>query len=120
MLKAIFTATLLFTPCTAFAETSLLMAERDGCYWCDRWDTEIAEIYPKTVEGKTARLERFDIKAGARDVELEKAVRFTPTFILVKDGKEVGRIEGYPGEDFFWAMLSMMLKDADIPLEQAS
>ena len=120
MFKAIFTATLLCIPCTTFAETLLLMAERDGCYWCDRWDVEIAAIYPKTSEGKTARLERFDIKTGARDVDLEKPVRFTPTFILVNDGKEVGRIEGYPGEDFFWAMLSMMIKDADIPFEQAS
>ena len=34
---------------------------------------------------------------------------FTPTFVLVEDGKEIGRIEGYPGEDFFWPMLGALL-----------
>jgi hypothetical protein len=30
----------------------------------------------------------------------------TPTFIIVIDGKEVGRIVGYPGQELFWWRLS--------------
>jgi hypothetical protein len=37
---------------------------------------------------------------------------FTPTFILIQDGTEVGRIEGYPGEDFFWPLLAGMINEA--------
>jgi len=48
---------------------------------------------------------------------LERSVHFTPTFILVDDGREVGRIEGYPGEDFFWGLLGMMFERANIPLD---
>jgi hypothetical protein len=32
-------------------------------------------------------------------------VRYSPTFVVVMDGREIGRIEGYPGEAFFWGLL---------------
>ncbi len=38
------------------------------------------------------------------------ACLFTPTFVLVENGVELARIEGYPGEDFFWGLLGMILK----------
>jgi len=40
-------------------------------------------------------------------------VVFTPTFVLMGDGVEVGRMEGYAGEDFFWGLLGRMLSQAD-------
>ncbi len=105
-------------PSLAGADTYLLMAEEDGCYWCGRWNEEIAHIYPKTAEGQTAPLQRYDLHSEAPDVAFERRVHFTPTFILVENGREVGRIEGYPGEDFFWGLLTMMFERANIPLEK--
>lgn len=106
-------------PLTANAgETTLFMAEEHGCLWCARWNEEISHIYPKTPEGITAPLVRFDLHGDIpENVTFQSRVRFTPTFILVQDGIEVGRIEGYPGEDFFWGLLSMMFERADIELE---
>jgi thioredoxin-related protein len=40
-----------------------------------------------------------------------RPVNFTPTFILMDDGQELGRIEGYPGENFFWAVLEKLLAE---------
>lgn len=117
-IKALFVLLLAFAPASAAAETYLLMAEEDGCYWCAKWDEEIAHIYPKTAEGKTAPLKRYDLYSEKPEVTFDKKVRFTPTFILVQNGVEVGRIEGYPGEDFFWSLLGMMFSRANIPLEQ--
>ena len=105
-------------PLSAAAETYLLMAEEDGCFWCARWNKEIAPIYPKTAEGKSAPLQRYDIHSETPDVVFKTRVHYTPTFILVSDGTEVGRIEGYPGEDFFWGLLTMMFEAAKIPLDQ--
>lgn len=104
-------------PLSASAETYLLMAEEAGCVWCARWNEEIAPIYPKTAEGQTAPLQRYDLHGEPPDVAFAQRVRFTPTFILVEDGAEVGRIEGYPGEDFFWGLLTMMFERAGIPLD---
>ena len=112
-------ATLL--PVSAMAEARLLMAEEAGCPYCARWDADIAAIYPKTPEGRTAPLTRYDLREGTPDgVTLVQRVSFTPTFILLQDGTEVGRIEGYPGEDFFWALLGEIFKDAQIPLHEGS
>ena len=35
--------------------------------------------------------------------------RFTPTFVLVDDGKEIGRLRGYVGDEFFWYRLGELL-----------
>lgn len=95
----------------AWAEaTELIMVEEIGCYWCMRWDAEIAPIYPLTAEGKFAPLRRIDINEPLpADLALDSRAVYTPTFILVDDGKELGRIEGYPGEDFFWGLLERLL-----------
>jgi len=88
----------------------LLMFEQDGCYWCEIWDHEIAAIYPKTLEGNVAPLHRVDIHSKlSTDIILKSSPQFTPTFIVVSNNKEVGRIEGYPGEDFFWGLIDKIL-----------
>lgn len=89
----------------------LLMFESDDCTWCDRWDAEIGPAYPKTDDGKRAPLRRVDIHdARPDDLRDVEGVRFTPTFVLLDDqGRELGRINGYPGQDFFWGMLSDLI-----------
>ncbi|MCG3266617.1 hypothetical protein Yoon_02645 [Yoonia sp. I 8.24] len=95
----------------ACAQATLVMAEEPGCMWCARWHNEIGPIYPKTSEGQAAPLRRINIlEATPDDITLERRVNFTPTFILLVDGVEQSRIEGYPEEDFFWGLLGMMLE----------
>ena len=112
------TALTVSLPTLTTAETTLLMAEERGCYWCAKWTEEVGPIYPKTALGQTAPLVRYDRHDDAPDVKLATAVRFTPTFILAKDGNEVGRIEGYPGEDFFWGLLKTLFARADITIDE--
>jgi thioredoxin-related protein len=95
----------------------LLMFESPICEWCEAWNEEIGPIYPKTQEGKRAPLRRVNLyderPADLRHIE---GIRFTPTFVLIDDsGAEVGRINGYPGEDFFWGLLSELM--AKLPNE---
>ncbi len=35
--------------------------------------------------------------------------RLTPLFVLVDNGRELGRIRGYPGEDHFWGLLGILV-----------
>ncbi len=96
------------------ASLQLVMIEEDGCGWCRRWNEEIAPIYPKTSEGARAPLRRLDLDAPRPpDLAGMKPTRFTPTFVLVADGREVGRITGYPGEDFFWGLLQRLIEAHD-------
>ena len=99
-----------FVPSIASAETRLLMFETKGCYWCDRWHEEVGKIYAKSPEGKIAKLKRVPItKSRNSEYELNSIVIYSPTFVLVDNKKEIGRIEGYPGADFFWGLLEKMI-----------
>lgn len=87
-----------------------MMVEEEGCSWCIRWNNDVGGEYALTQEGKTAPLWRQDISDPLpQGVKLESLPQFTPTFILLVDGTEVNRIEGYPGEGFFWGLLEIML-----------
>lgn len=96
------------------AAAELVMFEQKGCAWCARFNEEIAPAYAHSEEGKIAPLRRIDIHASfppdLREINVE---RFTPTFVLVEEGKEFGRLRGYPGDEFFWFLINEMI--ADLP-----
>lgn len=95
----------------ARAELTLMMVDQPGCVYCERWEAEIGPIYPKTAEGRIAPLVHHEIRTALPDgVTLKSKPRLTPTFVLLQDGTEINRLEGYPGEDFFWGLLGMMLE----------
>jgi len=104
---------LILVPFLALSATAaeLVMVEQAGCEWCERWNEEIAPAYPKTTEGKFAPLRRVDLHAMPEDLEIARRVNFTPTFLIVEEGQEIARLEGYPGEDFFWPVLDRLLAD---------
>lgn len=109
------------SPEGARAEAVLMMGEEPGCIWCAQWNAQLGPIYPKTGEGQAAPLRRVDItKPMPEDIILARRINFTPTFVLLIDGEEVSRIEGYPGEDFFWGLLGKMLMDEGIDFELLS
>jgi len=89
----------------------LVMVEQPGCVYCQRWNEEIAPAYPKTAEGAFAPLRRVDISDVSDAVDTARAVVFTPTFLVVEEGAELGRLEGYPGPEFFWPLLDRLLTD---------
>lgn len=105
------------SPLAAAAESSplrLVMFEQPGCHWCARWHAEIGPAYPKTPEAERAPLTVLQFHEDVpEDITLIRPPRFTPTFVLLRNNAEVGRIEGYPGEDFFWALLGELLARAD-------
>ncbi len=102
---------LLAAPVSAESRVELLMVEARGCAYCARWHAEVGPAYPATAEGQFAPLRQIDISASVpEDIRLESRPVFTPTFILLENGQELGRIEGYPGEDFFWGLFERMLR----------
>lgn len=93
----------------------LVMVEERGCPWCARWTAEIGPIYPRTEEGRAAPLRRIDISVrDPEDFDYASRVVFTPTFVLVDEGRELGRLEGYMGDEFFWVMLDRLFAEHGI------
>ena len=88
------------------AASELVMFERDGCVWCARWNREIAPVYDRTEEAKVLPLRRINMDRDKEPgVLLASPVRFTPTFLIVDDGHEIGRITGYMNDESFWGLL---------------
>ncbi|WP_142249362.1 thioredoxin [Bradyrhizobium sp. UNPF46] len=97
-------------PTTASRAAELVMFERPGCAWCARFDAEIGPIYGKTGESRTAPLRRVNL-SGPLPADLAgiDPGPFTPTFVVVQEGREIGRIRGYPGDAFFFGLLDRIL-----------
>lgn len=104
-----------FAAATPARAAELVMFERAGCVWCARWDREVGAIYADTREGRIAPLRRIDIGAGrGGEAALAAPVRYTPTFVLIDRGREIGRITGYGGDDAFWGLLDKMLAESRV------
>lgn len=96
----------------------LVMVRRDSCPWCRAWDRDVGRIYSKTDIGRRLPLRMVTIRAAQPPIDLKSPIIYTPTFVLVEQGRELGRIEGYPGEVFFWGLLERLAQS--VPLWDAS
>ncbi|MDP3342507.1 thioredoxin family protein [Frigidibacter sp.] len=105
----------------ALADLQLYMFERPGCPYCLQWEREVGPAYPNTAEGQAAPLVHLDIRDPLPpDLTVVSQPQFTPTFVLAKNGQEVSRLEGYPGEAFFWGLLEQMIAEATAVEEGAT
>jgi len=113
MLTGIILAVLFaYTPIVHAAE--LVMFTSPGCEWCEAWENEVGIIYNKTDEARVAPLRRLDIDAPRPgSLSTIRPVMYTPTFVVMDGDSEIGRIAGYPGEAFFWGMLSEMISRSE-------
>ena len=88
----------------------LLMIDQRGCAYCARWDREIGPGYDRSKEGRRAPLMRVDIDGPWPDgLALARRPTMTPTFILLRNGQEISRLEGYPGAHYFYPLIDDML-----------
>lgn len=91
----------------------LLMVEKDGCIYCQAWNRNIGPGYAASDAGRAAPLMRVDIHGPYPDgLALARRPFVTPTFILLDNGSEVGRLEGHMTADQFYPALSDLLTQA--------
>jgi cytochrome c551/c552 len=101
--------------------SELVMFEQGGCVYCARWNRDVAPVYDKTAEAKVLPLRRIDIgQQGNAGVALASPVRYTPTFVVVDNGKEIGRITGYISDDSFWGLLDSLAAKLETPPQPKS
>jgi thioredoxin-related protein len=99
--------------CAGEARLELVMFERPGCPWCVRWMKDIGASYGDTPEAKIAPLRVVDLWATpTHGLTLKEPVRFTPTFVVLSDGVEIGRITGYIDNASFWGLYGKLLESA--------
>ena len=95
---------------SSFAENKLLMITADYCVYCQIWEKEIGEIYPKTDIAKSFPLERIELDEQSIRNDLDSnETKITPTFVFFKEKDEIGRIIGYSNAEMFWWQVDEIL-----------
>lgn len=93
----------------------LMLVEQDGCVYSAAWHREIGQSYPGSEAGQAAPLLRVSINGPyPNGIALARRPNVTPTFILLRNGQELSRIEGYPGAAQFYPMFQEMLRSTGL------
>jgi hypothetical protein len=96
--------------------SELVMFEQGGCVWCARWNRDVGPVYDKSAEAKVLPLRRVDIgQQSAAGIILTTPVIYTPTFVVVDNGREIGRITGFISDDTFWGLLDTLVAKLEHP-----
>lgn len=89
---------------------TLVMVDWQACVYCRNFNREVAREYERSSAGQIAPLRRISVlKTWPADLHRVLPARGTPVFILVENGREIGRIRGYVGRKRFWAQLDPLL-----------
>ena len=98
---------------SSFADNKLVMITADYCVYCQIWEKEIGEIYPKTDISKSFPLERIELEENSISNDSGNyETKITPTFIFFRENEEIGRIIGYSSAEMFWWQVDEIL-DSD-------
>ena len=92
--------------------TLLLMIEDRGCPYCTKFDAETRAGYVNSAEGKLAPLVRR--RRGDPEIAFIQRVVYSPTFVLLVNGREVGRTVGYQGSELFWMEIANLMRMAGL------
>jgi len=98
----------------ATAPAVLVMIGDPGCPYCARFERESAPGYIASDDGKLAPLVRRDRRDA--DIAFIPRIVYSPTFVMLVRGREIGRIVGYGGADLFWMQLAGLMSDVRLAL----
>jgi thioredoxin-related protein len=80
----------------------LVMVDSRACSYCARFNNEVTPDYASSAAGRAPPLRKVSpYKKWPADLAGVTPAPFTPVFILVDNGREIGRFAGYGGEAKF-------------------
>jgi hypothetical protein len=99
---------LIFLPSAALT-AEVILVEQGGCYSCVKFEQEQGDVFDLWL-GNELPLRRVDIHGRwpYRTAGVRRPMG-TPTFIVVEEGKEIGRFAGYGDDRIFWKRLQAVL-----------
>lgn len=107
---AIALASLFSVPGSSVDAAELVMTDSRACPYCRQFHREVGDTYAATPAGKVAPLRPVSVyKKWPDDLAGIRRAPYTPVFILVDNGREVGRFAGYKSRAWFWSKLNPLL-----------
>ncbi len=91
----------------------LVVLEAPGCIYCGLFRRDVLPSYEASERAKNMPIRFVDINDAAADaLGLDSPVDVVPTFVVMKNNHEVGRIPGYTGPEFFFHTINHLLSGA--------
>jgi thioredoxin-related protein len=92
----------------------LVVAEVEGCTYCDVFRRDVLPAYMASPRSKELPIRFLDLNApeAAHLVLQDGPLTVVPTLLLVKANREVSRVPGYMGPDNFFRSVQWMMNAA--------
>lgn len=90
---------------SAASAMELVAFEAPNCGACKLFKRDVLPIYADSAAGKVFPLFVFEM-GNKVPFRLSQPITFTPTFVWIDNGVEVGRFAGYRGKDQFFAIVN--------------
>lgn len=89
----------------------LLVFERKGCAYCFIFRRDVVPGYRQSPRARDIPMRFIDTEtADLTRMHLRAPLTMLPTVVLMRNGREVGRISGYMGPEPFYHMVSRLMK----------
>ena len=91
----------------------IVVFETENCIYCELFRRDVLPRYMRSPRARSVTIRFADAhRAATAGQLLKEPIVVVPTFILVRRGREVGRITGYTGPSPFFQMVGRLIKDA--------
>lgn len=101
------------TPPTTTTNLELVVMEAPGCIYCTIFRRDVLPDYVASPRSKELPIRFVDINdEAANNLGIDSPVDMVPTFVVLKNNKEIGRIPGYTGPEFFFHTINYLLSTA--------
>ena len=88
----------------------LVVMEAPGCTYCGIFRRDVLPAYEASERAKDVPIRFLDVNdVSSTKMDLETPVDIVPTFVILKDNKEIGRIPGYVGPETFFHTINYLL-----------
>ena len=91
----------------------LVVMEAPGCIYCTVFRRDVLPAYQASERAKDVPIRFLDVNdAAVNALGLDEPVNIVPTFVVLKDNREVGRVPGYVGPEAFFHTINYLMSTA--------
>lgn len=91
----------------------LVVMEAPGCVYCTLFRRDVLPSYSASQQAKDVPIRFVDLNdEAATALGLDGPIDVVPTFVVMKNNREVGRIPGYMGPEFFFHSINYIISGA--------
>lgn len=96
----------------AAAALELVVVETQACGLCRLFRDTVVPAYKLSPRAQDTTLRFVDINQfNPRDLDLQEPIEIVPTVVLMREGRELGRITGYTGPELFMRAVVQLLEN---------